>query len=258
MEKTCTKCGVIKSFSEFSPAKMNKGGVQSRCKMCRAAAQKAWREANPEKEREQAKARYEANRDKILEHHRVRRNANLEKAHERERLRREANPDKARKQARAWRDANPDKARKHARAWQKANPEKVREQNKALRAANPEKIREQTKAWRAANPDKVRSTSATRRAGKRKAQPTWVDRASLTAIFQWADDCQTLTGEPHHVDHICPLKAKVYDPDFDCYLPASGLHVPWNLDPKPAAHNRRKGNRATLDEILRTPSFIKR
>jgi len=33
-EKACSKCKIVKPFSEFSPHKTSKGGVRSACKMC--------------------------------------------------------------------------------------------------------------------------------------------------------------------------------------------------------------------------------
>ena len=90
-----------------------------------AAAQRAWRLANPEKVKAYAKAW------------------------------REANPEKAAAASRAWRLANPEKAAALQKAWRKANPEKVAASVKAWREANPEKVAAMQKAWREANPDKV-------------------------------------------------------------------------------------------------------
>lgn len=73
---------------------------------------------------------------------------------------------------------------------------------------------------------------------------------AIREIYRLANDVAELSGHEVHVDHICPLKAKVFDPDFGVSLQASGLHVPWNLNPIPKAVNLRKHNNVTLAEIL--------
>jgi 5-methylcytosine-specific restriction endonuclease McrA len=75
--------------------------------------------------------------------------ANPEKNRQHNRAWREANPEKARDQARAWRAANREKARERVRAWYAANPEKAREKQRAWREANPEKAREKEHRRRA-------------------------------------------------------------------------------------------------------------
>lgn len=49
------------------------------------------------------------------------------------------------------------------------------------------------------------------------------------------------TGVKHHVDHVYPLKHKLF----------SGLNVPWNLGVVPAVVNLRKHNNVS-PEMLRT------
>lgn len=77
-EKTCTKCKKTKSVSEF----YRRGkGWQSRCKACSNEDIKAWRAANPDKDRENQKRwrespsgqRYRANRPKREGDHLMRR-----------------------------------------------------------------------------------------------------------------------------------------------------------------------------------------
>lgn len=82
------------------------------------------------------------------------------------------------------------------------------------------------------------SYCAARRASSRSAQPSWVDQKAIAAVFKEAVRMSVETGIPHHVDHIVPLRGKT----------VSGLHVPWNLRPLPAAENTRKSNR--FDERL--------
>jgi predicted amidophosphoribosyltransferase len=76
-----------------------------------------------------------------------------------------------------------------------------------------------------------------RRTLKDKAMPSWLSqeqRDQINAIYEHARDCELVTGEPYHVDHVVPLKG-----EFVC-----GLHVPWNLQVLPADVNLHKSNKA--------------
>ena len=71
---------------------------------------------------------------------------------------------------------------------------------------------------------------------KLKAFPKWLSEEQLNQIKQFyelAKECEILTGDKYHVDHIVPLKGKN----------VCGLHVPWNLQVLPADVNLKKGNR---------------
>ncbi|CAB4129403.1 Recombination endonuclease VII [uncultured Caudovirales phage] len=46
--KTCTKCGIEKSMSDFGSHSERKDKKQSACKKCCAEATKLWREKNPD------------------------------------------------------------------------------------------------------------------------------------------------------------------------------------------------------------------
>lgn len=75
-------------------------------------------------------------------------------------------------------------------------------------------------------------------------------RKEISAVYTLAAELSNLSGVRFHVDHVCPIAARIYDPDFNAHLPATGLHVPWNLDPIPAGRNISKSNRVTLAEVL--------
>ena len=81
----------------------------------RNAYAKAWRDANAEKVRAQARARYAANPGAIREKARLRSIAwyasNRDSVLADSRVRRAANPERSRQQTREWRVANPDKVR---------------------------------------------------------------------------------------------------------------------------------------------------
>ena len=48
--KTCTRCGVEKPFSDFSPHKLGKGGVRSICKPCSVKAVQEYRQTDKGRE----------------------------------------------------------------------------------------------------------------------------------------------------------------------------------------------------------------
>jgi hypothetical protein len=73
-------------------------------------------------------------------------------------------------------------------------------------------------------------------ATKSNATPEWLtaeQKAEIIQIYNLAKDCQLVTGEPYHVDHIIPIRGKN----------VCGLHVPWNLQVLPADINVAKSNR---------------
>jgi hypothetical protein len=71
--------------------------------------------------------------------------------------------------------------------------------------------------------------------------PTWLSEEQLSVIadfYAHAKDCEVVSGEKYHVDHIVPLQGK----------DICGLHVPWNLQVLPADVNISKSNKYEPDE----------
>lgn len=97
-------------------------------------------------------------------------------------------------------------------------------------------------AWVAKNKDKRAASYATKRAQKLQATPPWAHRYRhiYAAIYAECQYITKLTGIPHHVDHIFPLKGKT----------SCGLHVPWNLRIVSARINLLKGNKPPQDIIM--------
>jgi hypothetical protein len=74
-------------------------------------------------------------------------------------------------------------------------------------------------------------------AARRRATPHWVDRRALAEVY-------LTCPEGWHVDHVVPILGRTPEGWQVC-----GLHVPWNLRHLPAAHNQRRGNRMTADDM---------
>jgi 5-methylcytosine-specific restriction endonuclease McrA len=131
---------------------------------------KKWRDANPEKVKAQANARYAAKtadkpkRVKVTaEHTRARKSESIKKW-------RSENREKVRADKRAWRAAHPGSNSERSKRWVERNPEKARASN-AKRTAK----------WAAANPDKV-SVIAARARTKREAK---VRNAGSFTLPEW-------------------------------------------------------------------------
>lgn len=66
-EKACSKCGAIKSLTEFPKSSREKSGYLAQCKCCVNSKAKEWRDNNPEKFKSQRKKHYHNNIDKMRE-----------------------------------------------------------------------------------------------------------------------------------------------------------------------------------------------
>lgn len=105
-----------------------------------------------------------------------------------------------------------------------------------FRQNHKDETREYNKSYKKLKKDKVLGIEAKRRAKKLNATPNWLNKSQLAqieAVYSHARDCQIVTGEAYHVDHIIPLQGRN----------VCGLHVPWNLQVLPAEVNLRKNNR---------------
>ena len=112
MQKVCCTCKASKPLSNFSRDKSTKDGLNPRCKICKNAQDKAYREANKDKKHAADKAYYDANSHKIRE------------------------------RARTWYLENTERARASRRNWHVANLEAVKEMHKKWSEKNKEKMRQ--------------------------------------------------------------------------------------------------------------------
>lgn len=65
--KTCAKCKEVKPVSEFHKSRNHKGGLTSRCKVCRAEYDRVYYQTNQAHQNRQRKKRLRSTNDRTLE-----------------------------------------------------------------------------------------------------------------------------------------------------------------------------------------------
>jgi hypothetical protein len=108
--------------------------------------------------------------------------------------------------------------------------------DKVYRTLNKKEIEKRQKRYYLNNKSIFYSNNAVRRANFKKAKPAWLteqQELQINYFYSLAKDCQTVSGETYHVDHIVPLKG----------ASVCGLHVPWNLQVIPSDLNSKKYNK---------------
>lgn len=128
-------------------------------------------------------------------------------------------------------------ARIRAQEWAAQNREAVAKNSKKYADKNRAAVNARIKTWKEKNQDKVRMQTATRRASKKQAQPSWVNSSDLLKIYGQSKRLSDMIGIVYHVDHIVPLQGEN----------VCGLHVPWNLQIIPAWQNLQKQNKHSND-----------
>lgn len=120
--------------------------------------------------------------------------------------------------------------------WRLDNAEKERE-NSRVRAAcrrtiDPQASRDKVNQHRRENPAIYKRHAIARYTRQKRQTPDWADHSKIREIYLEARRLTEETDEPHHVDHIIPLKGKLI----------TGLHVHNNLQILTSIKNLRKGN----------------
>jgi len=135
---------------------------------------------------------------------------------------------------------NKEQRLERGRIWYQQNKEKRAKSIRLWREKNKEKVRELDREWGYRHYDYRLAQNAVRRARRKLGTPAALTKDQMLWI-QWmyrhAKKMTEITGVPHHVDHIHPLKGENF----------CGLHVPWNLQVIPAEENIKKGNRLWQD-----------
>lgn len=128
--------------------------------------------------------------------------------------------------------------------WKQENADRERENSRirsaCRRAVDPQVSRDAVNKHRQANPEIHKRHSVARYTREKRQTPNWADQSKIREVYLEAQRLSEETGEPHHVDHIIPLKGKTI----------TGLHVHNNLQVLPAIKNLRKGNSFNGDETI--------
>lgn len=215
--KECTKCGETYPLTPeyWYRDKSKLSGFAPRCKLCRSAGDKQFRENHSE----EIKLRKKRDKDKIRAQERMYREQNREIIRERARRYRLAHLEEVKARQQEWRKNNPDYFKEYRcrnidriEARRKAHYSKYRdsrlEYEKKYRAGNKEAIAQRGKSWRRRNPEKARAASHRRRSRVFGTSGEWTkDDATLMFSNQkgkcwW---CGKKIRGTYHVDHIIPL-----------------------------------------------------
>lgn len=219
-QKHCITCAETKPSTEFCINRSTVDGLNRECKKCACARARAWRQRNPDRDRQIQKATREKRKAKGIKHIAPVEgtklcNACKQEKHVTEFYRATRNPDGldrlcatcARDQWRGYHKAKLEHHRAMRRAWAKRNHEKVLGHRAQYRKKNHEVLRTKRKMYDLANPDKRRERVMRRNARKKAAQIGTVDYQRI-----WDRDkgicwiCGTKVDRRNcHFDHVIPL-----------------------------------------------------
>lgn len=220
--KTCRSCQTAKPPADFYPKKGGRFGVSGTCKLCDNAKTAQYRQANSERIKAQRSQHRSENRQQLAERSRL-------DYHENKEARRDAQ--------KKYYARTKEHRLAYNKAWRMDNAGRLSEYERA-RAAHKLVYNEMRRnlnrdEWRAYMAAYVRL----RKTGLRAAQPAWADRRAIRDIYLACQLISKMTGVPHHVDHIVPLKGKT----------VCGLHIETNLQILPASDNLAKSNKFMSD-----------
>jgi len=145
--KKCSKCGEVKSFSEFNKQTGRKFNLRSNCKSC----MKSYRISNKEKEKERHRLYYEENKEKIQEYNDKRKGVKKEY----NKKYNEENKERISKQNKVYSEKNKEKLSKQKKEYYIENKERISKQKKVYRNENPEKIKEKSRLYYMGNKEKI-------------------------------------------------------------------------------------------------------
>jgi Prasinovirus endonuclease VII len=161
----------------------------------RKATKAAWRRANREKCREQARAAYYRATPEQIEARRARGRKRYPKRSVQQRayqkIYRTLNQDRKRELWRQWRKENPEKVREMWHRWAQRYPEKVKERGQQWVKNNPDKQRARAKRWKTENTERYRFSESKRKKERYSSDPNYRLRLVLRACLR-----DSLTRQP--------------------------------------------------------------
>lgn len=226
-KKNCSKCKVLKPYSEFGNHKKNKDGLNIYCKTCTRAASQKWKQNNKEKVLERSREYYHSNKETVKNTVKASRLKKYDEYLAYNRAWKAANKDQRAEYNKAWREANKEHIAITSRVWYEANHEKQKAKRKIWRESNKGHESAYAKEWRKKNPHRANAIAAKRRANQLKATPPWFEKEKVELVYKKAKEWGMT------VDHVIPLQGK----------DVCGLHCWANLQLLDGKLNSGKNNR---------------
>jgi hypothetical protein len=253
--KTCTTCGVDKPLTEYHNDKRGRLGKQARCKACKSAKDKTYRDRKGETLLQQKRAYYAANKDVIIEKQKAYAEKNKEAIAERNKAYREKNKESIRMKDREYYQKNKEYIKAKSNAYYAENKEQVIERNNRYERER----RQRDPIFRLTLNTKGAVYKALVRENGGKYGSKTLDALPFT-IPELRDHLESMFdehmtwenyGEYWHVDHVYPLSALPYDS-----LEHPHFSLVWDLNNlRPLSAHENVTKNAQLPETI--PEHIK-
>jgi 5-methylcytosine-specific restriction endonuclease McrA len=226
MQKSCSKCHIVKPLSEFNTRK-NRPNGQSQCKACQNIHKRAQYQKNRERLAIKWSAKYHGRSPEEKAEYRKRANATKREYYY-------SDVEKHRAECRiADKRRDPEKKRKTRQVWVEKNREALRQSKKEYAAQNRERIRAHKAAWKKRHPEKVQLGRRLHRRNKK-----FLRTESGITIVQW----NAIVEFYNNACQICYKPAGDEELTIDHIIPTSkgGLHAWQNLQPAHKSCNSAK------------------
>lgn len=122
--------------------------------------------------------------------------------------------------------------------WRLKNPLVARDSYKRWYSKNRIKAMELHRLWATRNPTRGQINSKKRMEAIKRATPSWFEKNKVAGKYKTAKRLSELTGIPHSVDHIIPLRSPI----------VCGLHCNDNLRVITLEDNMRKLNKLQVPQ----------
>jgi len=150
--KTCTKCKISKSITEFNKNITKKDGLASQCKDCRKIENKKYTIENVTNIKIQKKKHYEENKEYILKRNKIYRDSHKEER----KIYVESNKEKIKKRTKEYKIKNKIRIVKVSKIYQQKHKEKIKIQHKIYIELNKDKISKQKKKYNTLHKNEIK------------------------------------------------------------------------------------------------------
>lgn len=191
--KCCTKCGTIKSTTEFGNQSHRKDGLNPWCRACKSIASKEYESRNKSKLSIIRKAWRDANKEAVSLYH-----ANYYQEHR----------EKQDAATIAWKKAHPEYNRAKSLEDYRKHTEKRKAAMREWQQSNPEKIKVQRRIYVSKNKEAIAAGKRSYKARKRNADGSHTGE-DIKRLFNLqrgkCANCKKNISDGYDVDHIFPL-----------------------------------------------------